>query len=209
MVLSIFSSRRTVLLVILLLAIVTTIMFAHEEIGSLDTFWRPPPPRAHDHMGRKRDLAVVMPVNENTDLQFYGNMWVNDYLHPVCDFEGDGCRIVCNQKSTWETLDSKTICFTKALKERYRGTEFFIKLDDDAFVDKTYIRELMYKYHRHPKPVYISDFILNLDGENLNLNNTWYGNGKFYMFNRRLLDCIDDKIQYTGHRNEDAVFGAM
>ncbi|KAJ1950432.1 hypothetical protein FBU59_000684 [Linderina macrospora] len=150
-----------------------------------------------------------MPVNENSDLQFYHNMWVGEYLRPVCDFKEEHCSIVCNHHSTWDTLDRKTRCFARELKAYYKDTEFFIKLDDDAFVDYQYVMGLMEKYRGYDKPVYISDFILNIDWSSQVLNNTWYGNGKFYMFNRKLVDCMNPEILYDGHRNEDAVFGSM
>ncbi|KAJ1944191.1 hypothetical protein EC988_006047 [Linderina pennispora] len=149
-----------------------------------------------------------MPVNQNSDLQFYRNMWVGEYLRPVCDFQENHCSMVCNRLSTWDTLDRKTACFVREIKANYKDTEFFIKLDDDAFADYEYIMKLMDKYRGYEKPVYISDFILNLDGNPV-LNGSWYGNGKFYMFNRKLVDCIDPDIVYIGNRNEDAVFGAM
>ncbi|KAJ1947413.1 hypothetical protein GGF37_000485 [Kickxella alabastrina] len=136
-------------------------------------------------------------------------MWVEEYLHTVCDFGGPECTMACNAKSTYDTLDKKTICFTNIIKEEYTDTEFFIKLDDDAFVDRNYVLGLVKKYKGYEKPVYISDFILNLDNINPSLNHSYYGNGKFYMFNRALLNCIDTGIQYEGKRNEDAVFGAM
>ncbi|KAI7822071.1 hypothetical protein BX661DRAFT_61082 [Kickxella alabastrina] len=117
--------------------------------------------------------------------------------------------MACNAKSTYDTLDKKTICFTNIIKEEYTDTEFFIKLDDDAFVDRNYVLGLVKKYKGYEKPMYISDFILNLDNRNPSLNHSYYGNGKFYMFNRALLNCIDTGIQYEGKRNEDAVFGAM
>ncbi|KAJ2003062.1 hypothetical protein GGI04_003103 [Coemansia thaxteri] len=158
---------------------------------------------------RPKSLAVIMPVNDNSDLTFYKNMWVGDYLRPVCDFAGPECSMSCNEKSTWNTLHKKTVCFTKQLKEKYTDTEFFIKLDDDAFTDREYIYGLMNQYTGMKEPVYISDFILNLDRSNPSLNGSYYGNGKFYMFNRPLLDCIDTNIRYRGDRNEDAVFGAM
>ncbi|KAJ2743826.1 hypothetical protein GGI20_003439 [Coemansia sp. BCRC 34301] len=156
-----------------------------------------------------RSLAVIMPITDNSDLNFYKNLWVGEHLYTVCDSRGPHCAMVCNERSTWKTLHRKTVCFTKIIKERFTSTEFFIKLDDDAFVDRDYINELIDMYTGYERPVYISDFILNLDKSNRALNGSYYGNGKFYMFNRRLLDCIDPKIKYRGDRNEDAVFGAM
>ncbi|KAJ2505966.1 hypothetical protein GGF44_001043 [Coemansia sp. RSA 1694] len=156
-----------------------------------------------------RSLAVIMPINDNTDLTFYKNLWVGDHLHTVCDFRGPDCSISCNQQSTWKTLYKKTACFTKLLKKKFVSTEFFIKMDDDTFIDRDYINELIDMYSGFERPVYISDFILNLDNRNRALNGSYYGNGKFYMFNRRLLDCIDPTIKFRGDRNEDAVFGAM
>ncbi|KAJ2831158.1 hypothetical protein GGI24_001666 [Coemansia furcata] len=158
---------------------------------------------------KPRTLAVIMPVNNNTDMSFYKNMWVADHLYTVCDFRGPNCTMSCNERLTWKTLHKKTKCFTKKIKEQFTNTEFFIKMDDDTFVDREYIHSLIDKYAGFTEPVYISDFILNLDGQNRNLNGSYYGNGKFYMFNRRLLDCIDPTIKYKGDRNEDAIFGAM
>ncbi|KAJ2493181.1 hypothetical protein IWW37_000831 [Coemansia sp. RSA 2050] len=156
-----------------------------------------------------RSLAIIMPTNNNTDIEFYKNMWVADYLYTVCDYPGLDCSMSCNQPSTWATLYKKTRCFTKEIKKRFRSTEFFIKMDDDTFVDREYIEKLVDLYAGSKKPVYISDFILNLDYRNRALNGSYYGNGKFYMFNRPLLDCIDPNIWFWGDRNEDAVFGAM
>ncbi|KAJ2889412.1 hypothetical protein GGI21_001725 [Coemansia aciculifera] len=156
-----------------------------------------------------RSLAVIMPINNNTDVSFYKNMWVRDHLRTVCDFDGPDCAMSCNEKSTWKTLHRKTVCFTKQIKERFKSTEFFIKMDDDTFIDRDYIDGLIKTYSGYERPVYISDFILNLDGSNPVLNGSYYGNGKFYMFNRQLLDCIDPTIKYRGDRNEDAIFGAM
>ncbi|KAJ1724211.1 hypothetical protein LPJ53_001486 [Coemansia erecta] len=159
---------------------------------------------------RKTDksLAVVMPMNCNTDHQFYSNMWMGDYLHPVCDYRSSGCAIYCNQASTYDSLAKKTICFTRVLKNYYNETEFFIKLDDDALVDRNYIFGLMDKYKGYKKPLYISEFSTYHNSQPL-LDGTRYGNGKFYMFNRKLLDCIARDIDYLGPRNEDAIFGAM
>ncbi|KAJ2715891.1 hypothetical protein H4R19_000952 [Coemansia spiralis] len=153
-------------------------------------------------------LAIIFPVNENTDMQFYRNSWMRDYLYPVCDWPGDECRIVCHQKSTYDTLDKKTICFSRVMKTYY-DKEFFIKLDDDALVDKDYVLGLMRKYTGWDKPVYISDHTRTRDPRNSNINGSLYGNGKFYMFNRKLVDCVDVNFKYKGRRNEDAIFGAM
>ncbi|KAJ2851867.1 hypothetical protein J3B02_003527, partial [Coemansia erecta] len=149
-----------------------------------------------------------MPVNKKTDIQFYRNTWLSDYLHTVCDFDGPECILSCNVRSTYKSLDKKTICFTNFLKKWYKHINFFIKLDDDAFIDKAYVFEVIEKYKDYKEPVYISDFILNLDRQKV-LNGSYYGNGKFYMFNRALVDCIDTEIKYDGNKNEDAVFGAM
>ncbi|KAI8323076.1 hypothetical protein GQ54DRAFT_303635 [Martensiomyces pterosporus] len=201
-------NRRGALVLLVLGVLATTTLLLHW--GRSDGrpwsqfFSQRPPKPVYRH-----PLAIIMPVNEKTDLQFYRNMWTRDFLHPVCDFDGPQCSIACNQTSTWETLDKKTICFANALRQNYADTEFFIKLDDDALVDHDYVFGLMEKYRGHEEPVYISDFILNLDGSNPALNGSHYGNGKFYMFNRRLVDCLNTSIEYTGQRNEDAVFGAM
>ncbi|KAJ2776101.1 hypothetical protein H4R18_005848 [Coemansia javaensis] len=153
-------------------------------------------------------LAVIMPVNNNTDIQFYRNTWLGDYLHLVCDWPAPGCSIVCNQESTYRTLDTKTRCFARAIKN-YADKDFFIKLDDDSLTDRGYILDLMKKHRGQTAPVYISDHIIHEDGKNPVLDGAKYGNGKFYMFNRPLARCVDPEIKYRGHHNEDAVFGAM
>ncbi|KAJ2279901.1 hypothetical protein IW141_006742, partial [Coemansia sp. RSA 355] len=62
-------------------------------------------------------------------------------------------------------------------------------------------------YH---KPVYISDHE-RTQPRNFpdSLNGVMYGNGKFYMFNRKLVQCLDTDIKYRGSPNEDSVFGGM
>ncbi|KAJ1644961.1 hypothetical protein LPJ64_003405 [Coemansia asiatica] len=160
------------------------------------------------HRKNNKSLAVIMPMNCKTDVRFYKNMWIGDYLHPVCDWKGPGCAIYCNQTSTYNSLAKKTICFTRVLKKYYTDTEFFIKLDDDALIDRDYIFELVEKYRGFKKPLYISEFSTYRNNQPL-LNGTRYGNGKFYMFNRKLLDCIATGVRYQGNRNEDAIFGAL
>ncbi|KAJ2158096.1 hypothetical protein GGF46_004031 [Coemansia sp. RSA 552] len=155
-------------------------------------------------------LAVLLPINGNTDMRFYRNTWLRKYLYPVCDWPGKDCRIVCNRTSTYKTIDRKTICMAREAQKIAPSKEFFIKLDDDAFVDRDYIVRVISKFLGRQNPVYISDFILNWDKSNQGpLNKVWYGNGKFYMFNRPLLDCLNTDIQYQGRRAEDAVFGGM
>ncbi|KAJ2761049.1 hypothetical protein IWQ56_000112 [Coemansia nantahalensis] len=154
-------------------------------------------------------LAIIFPVNNNTDMQFYRNMWFGDYLYPVCDWPAPGCKIVCNETSTYDTLDTKTFCFARAMKE-FRDKEFFIKLDDDSFVDKDYIVGIMKQYTGQQRPMYISDHTWGWhDSDNPLLDHPLYGNGKFYMFNYRLAQCVDTELQYNGHENEDFIFGAM
>ncbi|KAJ2758178.1 hypothetical protein IWQ57_006900, partial [Coemansia nantahalensis] len=153
-------------------------------------------------------LAIILPVNNNTDMQFYNNMWLGDYLYPVCDWPAPGCKIVCNETSTYKTLDRKTFCFARAMKE-FRDKEFFIKLDDDSLVDRDYIVSLMRQYTGLQRPVYISDHIRRGDKINPSIDGILYGNGKFYMFNYWLAQCVDTELQYKGRRNEDSVFGAM
>ncbi|KAJ1947828.1 hypothetical protein GGF37_000205 [Kickxella alabastrina] len=154
-------------------------------------------------------MAIILPINSNTDMQFYRNTWFSDYLYPVCDWEEPGCEIVCNRTSTYHTLDEKTICFSKAIRS-YEDIEFFIKLDDDSFVDKEYVLNLMRTYKGSKRPVYISDHTRRRDNENKkNLHLVLYGNGKFYMFNQNLLNCLDTEFRYNGTRNEDFVFGGM
>ncbi|KAJ2707474.1 hypothetical protein FB645_000650 [Coemansia sp. IMI 203386] len=160
------------------------------------------------HRKNNKSLAVIMPVNHKTDIRFYKNMWIGDYLHPVCDWDGPGCAIFCNQTMSYNTLAKKTICFTRVLKKYYLDTEFFIKLDDDALVDRDYIFGLIEKYRGFKRPLYVSEFSTYRNNQPL-LNGTRYGNGKFYMFNRKLLDCVATNVDYMGNRNEDAIFGTL
>ncbi|KAJ2421365.1 hypothetical protein GGF47_003993, partial [Coemansia sp. RSA 2524] len=88
--------------------------------------------------------------------------------------------------------------------------ELFIKLDDDALVDIDYVIGLIKKYQGYRKPVYISDHQRAGSRKYPDaLNGVRYGNGKFYMFNRKLVQCLDLDIKYRGSRNEDSVFGGM
>ncbi|KAJ2897340.1 hypothetical protein IWW38_001755 [Coemansia aciculifera] len=156
-------------------------------------------------------LAIIFPINNNTDMQFYKNTWMREYLYPVCDWSEPGCKIVCNKDSTYHTLEEKTFCFSREIKS-FTGKEFFIKLDDDAFVDRDYVFDLMREHTGAEKPVYISDHTRFWDPDNKVLNNVRYGNGKFYMFNSQLVKCLDTDLdrKYEHHpRNEDAVFGGM
>ncbi|KAJ2314689.1 hypothetical protein H4R23_004107 [Coemansia sp. Cherry 401B] len=142
-------------------------------------------------------------------MQFYRNMWIRDYLYPVCDWPGPNCRIVCHRDSTYRTLDQKTQCFARAVK-KFKAKEYFIKLDDDALVDKDYIIDLVKKLSGYKRPAYISDHRIFRDPWNLqSLDRVPYGNGKFYMFNRQLVKCLNTSMTYIGPRNEDAVFGGM
>ncbi|KAJ2813208.1 hypothetical protein H4S07_000864 [Coemansia furcata] len=155
-------------------------------------------------------LAIIFPINKNTDMQFYRNTWLREYLYPVCDWSEPGCKIVCNKESTYHTLDEKTFCFSKEMKH-FKDKEFFIKLDDDSFVDRDYVLELMRTYKGWKKPVYISDHTRFNDPANKDtLHLVRYGNGKFYMFNYNLVKCLDTAFTYEHRpRNEDAVFGGM
>ncbi|KAJ1900465.1 hypothetical protein LPJ66_001452 [Kickxella alabastrina] len=154
-------------------------------------------------------MAIIFPINGNTDMQFYRNTWFGEYLYPVCDWEEPGCEIVCNVTSTYDTLDEKTFCFSRAIKS-YDDIEFFIKLDDDSFVDMGYVLKLLKNNTGSGRPVYISDHTRLEDEENPDvLDNVLYGNGKFYMFNRNLVNCLDTELKYHGPRNEDLVFGGM
>ncbi|KAJ2325848.1 hypothetical protein GGI00_004916 [Coemansia sp. RSA 2681] len=157
-----------------------------------------------------KKLAIIFPVNNNTDMQFYRNTWLREYLYPVCDWSEPGCKIVCNKESTYDTLDEKTFCFSREMKH-YKEKEFFIKLDDDSFVDRDYVFELMREHTGSRKPVYISDHTRFNDEDNMeSLHNVRYGNGKFYMFNYQLVKCLDTNFKYEHRpRNEDAVFGGM
>ncbi|KAJ1855805.1 hypothetical protein LPJ76_002975 [Coemansia sp. RSA 638] len=101
------------------------------------------------------------------------------------------------------------MCFARAIK-RFEDKEIFIKLDDDALVDIDYVIGLIKKYQGYHKPIYISDHERTKTRKLPDaLNNVMYGNGKFYMFNRKLAQCLKTDIQYRGSRNEDSVFGAM
>ncbi|KAJ1961399.1 hypothetical protein GGI12_003266 [Dipsacomyces acuminosporus] len=171
----------------------------------------PPPPQQTLTLEEQlfKKLAIIFPINEKTDMQFYRNTWLREYLYPVCDWPGEGCKIACNKTSTYDTLDEKTFCFSRAMKH-YNDKEFFIKLDDDSFVDRDYVFSLMKKHTGSKKPVYISDHTRLTDPGNKGvLDQVLYGNGKFYMFNFELIKCLDVNLKYNGPRNEDLVFGGM
>ncbi|KAJ1951231.1 hypothetical protein FBU59_000288 [Linderina macrospora] len=226
-------SRPRILMLLIVMGIIgTSVVLTSNHHNYWGAFPSPPPehdPHGHDnhrHMPPPQSpprelslqekeqelfskLAIVFPMNHNTDMTFYKNMWLRNYLHPVCDFDGPDCKIVCNQESTYRTLDQKTLCFSRALKS-YKDIEFFIKLDDDTFVDKDYIKHLIKKYQGSKKPVYISGHTRVHDGSNWwSLNGALYGNGKFYMFNMNLVKCLNVDLEYNGPRNKDAVFGGM
>ncbi|KAJ2499955.1 hypothetical protein GGH96_003138 [Coemansia sp. RSA 1972] len=101
------------------------------------------------------------------------------------------------------------MCFARAIKQ-FKDKELFIKLDDDALVDIDYVIGLIKKYQGYNKPVYISDHERSGSRKYPDaLNGVRYGNGKFYMFNRKLAQCLDADITYRGSPNEDIVFGGM
>ncbi|KAJ2556395.1 hypothetical protein EV175_002037 [Coemansia sp. RSA 1933] len=208
---------RKIIIGLIALLIMTSVYLLGSDVIDFERMgpprWGPPPPPPPSHhwpvQGRTPSLKVIMPINNNTDTQFYRNTWLGDNLFTVCDYPGPECSMSCDRWSSWGTLDDKTRCFIRRVKRKMKDTQFFIKLDDDALVDKGYVLELMEKYKYINEPVYISDFILNLDPLNPSMNGSYYGNGKFYMFNRKLVDCIDTEIVYQEHRNEDAMFGAM
>ncbi|KAJ2803969.1 hypothetical protein H4R21_001823 [Coemansia helicoidea] len=205
------SRRARVLLAVAVAGIIATATILTAPMHSWGTQFHLPTPAARtpgSDAALLEKLAIIFPINENTDMQFYRNTWMRDYLYPVCDWPGDECKIVCNEQSTYKTLDKKTFCFSRAMKE-YRDKEFFIKIDDDALVDKGYILGLVRNYTGWDKPVYISDHQRYGDGDNPSVDGVLYGNGKFYMFNRKLVDCVDVNLKYEGHRIEDAIFGAM
>ncbi|KAJ2587901.1 hypothetical protein IWW49_003249 [Coemansia sp. RSA 1797] len=194
----------------------TSLLFAAGRYGywqaytDAGIFGKPP---SHSSTGAEYamldKLAVIFPVNNNTDMQFYQNTWLRNYLYPVCDWPGPGCKIVCHRTSTYRTLDKKTKCFARAIK-RFEDKELFIKLDDDALVDIDYVIGLIKKYQGYHKPVYISDHLRTKTRDYPDaLNGVMYGNGKFYMFNRKLVQCLDTDIKYRGSPNEDSVFGGM
>ncbi|KAJ2878204.1 hypothetical protein FB639_003464 [Coemansia asiatica] len=217
-------SRPRILVLLIALGIIATSLVVtsnhHNYWGVFDgaePLDIPPPPERPPHMKNEDEillekLAIIFPVNNNTDMQFYRNTWMGDFLHPVCDWDEPGCKIVCNETSTYQTLDKKTFCFSRALKgqEDYKQMEFFIKLDDDSLVDKEYVLHLMRNNTGSNKPVYISDHTRLRDKGNPDtLDQVLYGNGKFYMFNHVLVDCLNTDFTYHGSRNEDLVFGGM
>ncbi|KAJ2072982.1 hypothetical protein GGH92_000520 [Coemansia sp. RSA 2673] len=202
--------RIAVMLIIVGIILTSFILTAdhHNYWGAFDDTQFPGTPTIEEQLSKK--LAIIFPINKNTDMQFYRNTWLREYLYPVCDWSEPGCKIVCNKESTYETLDEKTFCFSKEMK-KFSDKEFFIKLDDDAFVDRDYVFGLMRKYSGSKKPVYISDHTRFNDPDNKDsLHEVLYGNGKFYMFNYNLIKCLDTNFKYEHHpRNEDAVFGGM
>ncbi|KAJ2707473.1 hypothetical protein FB645_000649 [Coemansia sp. IMI 203386] len=220
----IFLSRPRTLVLLIALGIVATSLIAtsdhHNYWGALDgpdpldppPEPKPPLPLPTEDEALLEKLAIIFPINNNTDMQFYRNTWMGDFLHPVCDWDEPECKIVCNKSSTYQTLDEKTLCFSRALRsqEEYRQKEFFLKLDDDSLVDKEYVLYLMRNNTGSDKPVYISDHTRLRDGANpVILDQVLYGNGKFYMFNHVLVDCLNTDFEYKGSRSEDLVFGGM
>ncbi|KAJ2607788.1 hypothetical protein H4S08_004705 [Coemansia sp. RSA 1365] len=205
------SKRLRIQLALLIVGLIGTsavLMFTEHNYWAIYK-WPSPQQKYDSHTQPLEGLAVIFPVNNNTDMQFYRNTWLREYLYPVCDWPGPDCKIVCNRASTYKSLDKKTICFSREMKKML-DKEFFIKLDDDAFVDQDYVIQMMRKYHGAKKPVYISDHIWNRDRANPDtLNNVKYGNGKFYMFNRQLVKCLNVDMKYRYRRSEDAVFGGM
>ncbi|KAJ2824048.1 hypothetical protein IWW50_003515 [Coemansia erecta] len=154
-------------------------------------------------------LAIIFPVNNNTDMQFYRNTWLRKYLYPVCDWPGPGCKIVCNRTSTYLTLDKKTICLARQV-QTIEDKEFFIKMDDDVLVDMDYVVGLIKEYQGWKTPVYISHHGRTRVRERPDaLSGVRYGNGKFYMFNKILAKCLNPEISYRAPENEDRVFGGM
>ncbi|KAJ1798957.1 hypothetical protein LPJ59_002162 [Coemansia sp. RSA 2399] len=211
-----FSRPRVQLILLVLGIIITGTILTSTSHGYWREFdGRPPHPPHPPHSEKTPEqilfdrLAIIFPINNNTDMQFYRNTWMRDYLYPVCDWEEPGCKIVCNRTSTYRSLDQKTFCFSRELK-KYSDKEFFIKLDDDSFVDKDYVHYLMLNSTHSRKPVYISDHTRFGDRKNPDtLHRVLYGNGKFYMFNFQLVKCLNTDFTYNGPRNEDAVFGGM
>ncbi|KAJ1896157.1 hypothetical protein LPJ66_004159 [Kickxella alabastrina] len=215
-------NRPRILVLLIALGIIATSLIVtsdhHNYWGALEGWSPPETPHHSPHYPHRQPvedqmlldrLAVILPINNNTDLKFYRNTWFGDYLYPVCDWEEPGCKIVCNKTSTYRTLDEKTICFSRAIKS-YDNMEFFIKVDDDSFVDKGYVLDLMRNSTGSDHPVYISHHTrLGDKGNPDTLNRVLYGNGKFYMFNRNLVKCLDTEFKYHGPRNEDFVFGGM
>ncbi|KAJ2625026.1 hypothetical protein H4R22_005005 [Coemansia sp. RSA 1290] len=203
-----YSQPRFIIGLLALGIITTTLILA----GRLHSYWSTEQSlntyKAHKEKALLDKLAIIFPVNNNTDMQFYRNTWFRDYLFPVCDWPGPECKIVCYRDSTYQTLDMKTICFAQELKNIDK--EFFIKLDDDTFVDMDYIVGLIDQYKGWKSPVYISDHQRTGHRDFPDaLNGVKYGNGKFYMFNQKLAQCLKPDIQYQKHRNEDSLFGGM
>ncbi|KAI8323078.1 hypothetical protein GQ54DRAFT_303637 [Martensiomyces pterosporus] len=151
-------------------------------------------------------LVILMPVTNTTDMQFYSNMWVGDFLHPVCDYPEMGCRILCNATSRSSSVDARTRCFVKGLKGYSEQYEFFVKMDDSTFADKAYVFELMEKYVGAKQPLYISGLARKYPALNQMPPD---GRGKFYMFNRRLVECLDADAVDGGQGSERSVFESM
>ncbi|KAJ2080860.1 hypothetical protein H4R24_002776 [Coemansia sp. RSA 988] len=86
--------------------------------------------------------------------------------------------------------------------------ELLIKLGNNALVDQDYVIQIIKKYRKAKNPVDISDSIGSVDRTNPDtLHNVDYGNGKFYMFNRHLTDCLDLGTIFQRRMNEEATFG--
>ncbi|KAJ2303777.1 hypothetical protein IWW54_005625, partial [Coemansia sp. RSA 2705] len=205
-------SRPRMLVALIIAGVLSTTLIltasTHHYWGLHGGASKPPLIRDEDLVLDK--LAIIFPVNNNTDMQFYRNTWMRDYLYPVCDWPGPGCKIVCHRDSTYMTLDKKTICFSRELKAANDQKEFYLKIDDDTLVDMDYVVELVREYSGWRKPLFISHIWRSRDrGFPDALNRVRHGNGKFYMFNRQLVNCLNLDITYRGRRFEDTVFGGM
>ncbi|PIA16243.1 hypothetical protein COEREDRAFT_81450, partial [Coemansia reversa NRRL 1564] len=143
--------QRT-LVVLIAVGVLTTTFFLAQRYCSIDlpVYYNP---KADEQLLER--LAIILPVNNNTDMQFYRNMWVQEYLYPLCDWPEPGCKIACNGNSTYMTLDKKIICFSSEIKNIH-DKDFFIKLNDDAFVEIDYVVNILRKFGGWSKPVYIS-----------------------------------------------------
>ncbi|KAJ1810188.1 hypothetical protein LPJ75_004253, partial [Coemansia sp. RSA 2598] len=98
-------SRPRILVLLIALGIIATSLIVtsdhHNYWGVFDgaePLEVPPEPERPMHMMTEDEvlldkLAIIFPVNNNTDMQFYQNTWFGDYIHPVCDWDEPGCKI--------------------------------------------------------------------------------------------------------------------
>ncbi|KAJ1932758.1 hypothetical protein GGF37_006955, partial [Kickxella alabastrina] len=93
--------RILVLLIALGIIAISLIVtsYHHNYWGALEGWSLPEKPHHSPHYPHRQPiedqmlldrLAIIFPINNNTDLQFYRNTWFGDYLYPVCDWEEPG-----------------------------------------------------------------------------------------------------------------------